>query len=165
MKKILLILASILFFSTVLHADEPKNIYNNDRALQGVTESKAYFDVTIGDPKQLLIRLQLIEKTYNQLLAAGVTPSFVVGIRGKASNFITKGSDYVLDIDLPEKRQIAAIVKKLKTMRIGVEQCYIAAGFQEIDVADFLPEVDLVTNGYVSLIGYHSQGYGLVPMD
>lgn len=50
-------------------------------------------------------------------------------------------------------------------MRIDVEQCYIAAGFQEIDVADFLPEVDLVTNGYVSLIGYHSQGYGLVPMD
>lgn len=75
MKKILLILASILFFSTVLHAGAPTNIYNNDRALQGVTESKAYFDVTIGDPKQLLIRLQLIEKTYNQLLAAGVTPS------------------------------------------------------------------------------------------
>lgn len=165
MKKILLILASFLLLTTVSHADSQKNIYNNDKALKGVTESKAYFDVTIGEPKQLLIRLQLIEKTHDQLLGAGVTPSFIVGIRGKASNFITKGSDYVLDIDLPEKKQIAAIVKKLKTLQIVVEQCYIAAGFQEIDVADFLPEVDLVANGYVSLIGYHSQGYGLVPMD
>ncbi len=165
MKKILLILSSILLFSTISHADPQKNIYNNDKALKGVTESKAYFDVTIGEPKLLLIRLQLIEKTYDQLLAAGITPSFIVGIRGKASNFITKGPDYVLDIDLPQKRQIATIVKKLRTLKIGIEQCYIAAGFQEIDVADFLPEVDLVANGYASMIGYHSQGYGLVPMD
>jgi len=165
MKTILLILTSFLLLTTVSHADSQKNIYNNGQALKGVAEGKAYFDVTIGEPKQLLIRLQLIEKTYEQLFAAGVTPSFIVGIRGKASNFITKGSDYVLDIDLPEKRQIVTIVKKLKTLSVGVEQCYIAAGFQGIDVADFLPEVDLVANGYVSLIGYHSQGYALVPMD
>jgi hypothetical protein len=165
MKKILLILVSILLSAAVSSADSPSDIYNNDKALKGLTESRAYFDVTIGEPKQLLIRLQLVEKTYNQLLAAGVTPAFVIGIRGKASVFFTKGTDYVLDIDLPEKRQIATIVKKFTSLKIGIEQCSIAAGFQEIDVADFLPEVELVANGYVSMIGYHSQGYGLVPMD
>jgi hypothetical protein len=165
MKKILLILVSILLYTTVSYADSPSDVYNNNKALKGLTESRAYFDVTIGDPKQLLIRLLLVEKTYTQLVAAGVTPAFIIGIRGKASGFFTKGTDYVLDIDLPEKRQIAAIVKKLTTQKIGIEQCYIAAGFQEIDVADFLPEVELVANGYVSMIGYHSQGYGLVPMD
>ncbi|MCP4340725.1 MAG: hypothetical protein GY799_18020 [Desulfobulbaceae bacterium] len=165
MKKILLILVSILLSTPVSYADSQGDVYSNDKALKGLTASRAYFDVTIGEPKQLLIRLQLVEKTYNQLVAAGVTPAFVIGIRGKASSFFTKGTDYVLDIDLPEKRQIEAIIKKLKTKKIGVEQCYIAAGFQEIDVADFLPEVELVANGYVSMIGYHSQGYGLVPMD
>lgn len=165
MKKILLIFASILFFTTISHTDSPGDVYNNGKALKGLTESKAYFDVTIGEPKLLLIRLQLIEKTYNQLVAAGVTPTFVIGIRGKASNFFTKGGDYVLDIDLPEKDQIAALAKKLKILKIGIEQCRIAAGFQDIDVADFLPQVELVANGYVSMIGYHSQGYGFIPMD
>jgi hypothetical protein len=103
MKKILLILVSILLSAAVSSADSPSDIYNNDKALKGLTESRAYFDVTIGEPKQLLIRLQLVEKTYNQLVAAGVTPAFVIGIRGKASSFFTKGTDYVLDIDLPEK--------------------------------------------------------------
>ena len=138
MKKTLLILVSILFSTTVSYADSPSDVYNNDRALKGLTESRAYFDVTVGEPKQLLVRLQLVEKTYNQLVAAGITPAFVIGIRGKASAFFTKGTDYVLDADLPEKEQIAALAKKLKTMQIAIEQCYIAAGFQEIDAADFL---------------------------
>lgn len=165
MKKILLILVSILLSTTISYADSPSDVYNNDKALKGLTKSSTYFDVTIGEPKPLLIRLQLIEKTFDQLVEAGVTPTFVIGIRGKASNFFTKGTNYVLDIDLPEKEQIAALVKKLKTLRISIEQCYIAAGFQDIDVADFLPEVQLVANGYVSMIGYHSQGYGFIPMD
>jgi intracellular sulfur oxidation DsrE/DsrF family protein len=101
----------------------------------------------------------------NQLVTAGVTPAFIIGIRGKASNFFTKGNDYVLDIDLPEKEQIAALVKNLKALKIGIEQCRIAAGFEDIDVADFLPQVELVANGYVSMIGYQSLGYGFVPMD
>jgi len=165
MKKILLILATMLFIPTNLAADSQSDRYNNDKALKGLTETKAYFDVTIGEPKLLLIRLQLIEKTYQQLVTAEVTPVFVVGIRGKASIFFTRGKDYVLDIDLPEKEQIAAIVKKLNALKIPIEQCRIAAGFEDIDAADFLPEVELVANGYLSMIGYQSQGYGFVPMD
>lgn len=165
MKNFFLILSSILFISTVTYTNALSDMYNNNKALKGLTEAKAYFDVTVGDPKQLLLRLQLIDKTYNQIAAAGVTPAFIIGIRGKASNFFTNGGAYVLDSDLPEKEQIAALVKKFKALKMGIEQCRIAAGFQDIDVADFLPQVELVANGYVSMIGYHAQGYGLVPMD
>ena len=50
-------------------------------------------------------------------------------------------------------------------MKIDLEQCRIAAGFEDIAIADFLPQVKLVANGYVSMIGYQSQGYSFVPMD
>lgn len=50
-------------------------------------------------------------------------------------------------------------------MKIGIEQCRIASGFQDIAVTDFLPQVELVANGYTSMIGYQSQGYGFVAMD
>jgi hypothetical protein len=165
MNKIVLIVAALLFISTSSHAEEQSALYNNKKALQGVTKAKAYFDVTIGNPKALLIRLELIEKTYHQLVAAGASPDLVIGIRGKASGLFTKGHGYVLDSDLPEKERIAAMVKKLTEMKIGIEQCLIAAGFEDIDVADFLPEIELVANGYISMIGYHAQGYAFVPMD
>ena len=158
-------MSTLLCLSSVSHAGPQRNIYNNDKALKGVTAAKAYFDVTVGKPKLLLLRLQLIEKTYHQLVEARVSPTFVIGIRGKASHFFTKGNGYVLDIDLPEKEQIAVLVKKLNSLKIGIEQCRIAAGLEDIDVADFLPEVQLVANGYVSMIGYQSQGYGFVSMD
>ncbi len=165
MKILLFLLATLLCLSSHAHAGTQSGAYTNENALRGVTEAKAYFDVTVGEPKLLLLRLQLIEKTYQQLVAAGVTPTFVLGIRGKASHFFTKGDHYVLESDLPVKEQIAALMKKFKTLKITIEQCRIAAGLEDIDVADFLPEVEVVANGYVSMIGYQSQGYGLVPMD
>ncbi len=48
MKKILILLMSIFFFSILSHAESQSVIYNNDKALKGLTEAKAYFDVTIG---------------------------------------------------------------------------------------------------------------------
>ena len=165
MKTLLLTIVLFLCCISLGRADSPKNEKNTSGALTGLTATKAYFDVTVGNPKLLLIRLQLIQKTYNQIAAAGVTPAFVIGIRGKASNFFTKGTDYILDSDLPEKEQIETLVKQFAARHIVIEQCLIAAGFQQIDAADFLPLVKPVPNGYVSMIGYQSQGYGFVPMD
>lgn len=156
---------SICCCTNFSHAEEPGMARNNSAALSGLKATKAYFDVTVADPKLLLIRLQLVEKTYSQLTAAGVVPVFVIGIRGKASIFFTKGSDYVLDMDLADKNQIASLVKKFTIQKINIEQCLIAAGMHHIDAADFLPQVKLVDNGYASMIGYQSKGYGFVPMD
>ncbi|TKB27053.1 hypothetical protein FCL47_07690 [Desulfopila sp. IMCC35006] len=164
MKILLLTIVSVLCSMSLGYADSAGN-EKHTPAPAGLTATKAYFDVTVGERKLLLIRLQLIEKTYNQIAAAGATPVFIVGIRGKASNFFTKGTDYVVDMDLPEKKQIAAMVEKFAARQIVMEQCLIAAGFQHIDAGDFLPQVKLVANGYMSMIGYQSRGYAFVPMD
>ncbi len=134
-------------------------------ALAGARSADVYFDVNIGEPAKLVKRLELIETTYRQLVAAGFSPRVVIGIRGKASNFFTGGDGYVLDDDLPMKRDIAARAGKLRAMGFAVEQCRIAAGLQEIDETDFLPLLTMVDNGYVSMIGYQAQGYAFVPMD
>jgi hypothetical protein len=165
MKFLILIWVAIFFATASLSGEARGEAYNNDNALKGLKETRVYFDVTVGEPKKLLIRLQLIDKTYNQLAEAGISPVFIVGVRGKASNYFTRDAGYILDVDLAEKKQIEDLVKKFKTHEIGIEQCRIAAGFQEIDVNDFLPEMEVVANGYTSMIGYQAKGYGLVPMD
>ena len=45
-----------------------------------------------------------------------------------------------------------------------MELCSIAADAKKIDKGDFLPGIEVVANGYISVIGYQSKGYNLVPI-
>ncbi len=165
MNKMMQMMLAILLASFTASDGLAAEISNNDKALVGIRETHVYFDVNVGEPAKLLTRLELIEKTYSQLVAAGVAPRFVVGIRGKASNFFTKGDSYVLAADQAAKQNIAVWIDRFKGQGFGLEQCRIAADMQEIDLADFLPQIEVVANGYVSMIGYQTQGYAFVPMD
>lgn len=158
--------ALVIFFllscSVTVCAEE----YSNTSALDGVSEVKVYFDVNIGIPEKLKTRLMMIEKTYTQLNEAGVKTKFVVGFRGKASYFVTKGyTDYVLEEEADLKKTIHHWIDTLSRHSITLEQCMIAAEIHDIEPADFLGNLNLVKNGYVSMIGYQAKGYSQVPMD
>jgi intracellular sulfur oxidation DsrE/DsrF family protein len=56
-------------------------------------------------------------------------------------------------------------VREFSKSGIVVEQCAIAAEIFDIPQEDFIPEVKVVGNGYISLVGYQAQGYSVVPMD
>jgi len=139
--------------------------YVNNKALADLKSVNVYYDVNIGIPVKLKTRLMLIDKTYDQLVAAGVTPHFVVGFRGKASYFVTKGDDYVLEEDLAIKKEVQQRTKAFMEKGIVVEQCQIAAELHDIVLTDFLPEMKVVQNGYISMIGYQAKGYSQIAMD
>ena len=136
-----------------------------ERAAVDSMEARVYFDVSIGEPEKLALRLGLIEKTRGDLIAAGLTPRIVVGNRGKASNFFTRGEDYVLESDLAVKKKILVLVARLKAAGMRMEQCGLAADMQGIATTDFLPQLEMVGNGYMAMITYQGQGYAYVPMD
>lgn len=137
----------------------------DDAATPTGTEAKVYFDLSIGEPEKLAVRMRLIEQTRDDLLAAGLRPRIVVGVRGKASNFFTRDEDYVLESDLAVKKNILARVLRFKDLGLRLEQCGLAADMQGIAKTDFLPQMDLVGNGYKAMITYQHQGYAYVPMD
>lgn len=165
MNRMLLMALTVFAAVVFLRGEGGAVALNHGSALSGVMTTNVFFDVNIGDPAKLRTRLQLIETTYAQLVAAGFSPRVVIGIRGMASNFFTRDAGYILEAELPVKKEIAAKVEKFRAMGFAVEQCRIAAGMQGIDVADFLPQVQVVDNGYISMIGYQAQGYAYVPMD
>ena len=140
--------------------------YENSRALRQVTFAKAYFDVANGLPGKLVNLLGFIDKAHDQLAKEGLKPEFIIGFRSAASAYVTKGSeDYVFDDEeIAAKKKVQEWVKRFKEKGIIMEQCVYAAEIYEIDPADILPEIDRVRNGYVSMIGYQSKGYSLVPM-
>ena len=68
----------------------------------------------------------------------------------------------------PEDRETAAkVAAKLKQLRAtpGIErldQCGIAMRGQKVDKAQVLPEVTIVENGWITLVGYQARGYAYI---
>jgi len=161
MKKILIACIVVIMAATLSIAE----LSNDKMALKGMKEVKFVVDVNVGDPELLLLRMDLLDTTYSQLIDSGVTPTVVVAFRGKASRFITKNSKY-LKPELEKYRlEMKTLIELFDELGFTIEQCGIAAAAQKIDPTDFLPQVKVVQNSYISLIGYQNQGYALLPMD
>jgi intracellular sulfur oxidation DsrE/DsrF family protein len=139
--------------------------FDNSRSLDGVKKASVYFDVSLKDDELLVFRMDLLDRTIKMLEESGLEVSAVIGIRGHASRFITKDDNYVLDEQIDNKKKIQEWVKRLSEQGVVIEQCAIAADMLEISTDDFLPQVTIVGNGYISLVGYQAQGYSVVPMD
>jgi intracellular sulfur oxidation DsrE/DsrF family protein len=136
------------------------------KALQGLKSVQLVCDVNIGDGQLLLRRMALLDTTYSQLVDAGVAPTVVVVFRGPASRFITRGDTaYLRSSDKKYKLDMREWLEAFSDLGIVIEQCAIAAKAQKIKTTDFLPQVTLVENGYISLVGYQNRGYALLPMD
>ncbi len=161
MKKSVLVVACMLLIIADAFAGPAATV----KSLTGLKQVKIVVDVNVGNPKLLVLRMELLDRTYRQLVAAGMKPVVVVAFRGKASFFITKGEGYVAPEEKGAKLEMKAWIERFKQAGFTIEQCAITAELLNIDVKDFLPQVEVVENGYVSLIGYQQQGYAFLPMD
>lgn len=139
--------------------------FDNSSALRNVSKAQVYFDVNVKDSKLLLLRMELLDRTVRELEKDGLEVSGVIGFRGPASRYITRDEHYVLEENAADKKKIQEWVKTFAASGITVEQCAVAAELLSIPAEDFIPEIKIVGNGYVSLIGYQAQGYSVVPMD
>ena len=54
-----------------------------------------YFDIKADSAAKLEKRLIWINDTYDQVSEKNLKATFIIGIRSKASFFVTKGDDYI----------------------------------------------------------------------
>ena len=156
----LLLGAAVVFAAPVMgaHADA------DDNPLAGLKDARVAFDITAGDPGRMLNILTTIDETREGFLKHGVAPHFVLAFRGPAS-LLTQSDTSRLK---PEDRETAAkVAAKLKQLRAtpGIErldQCSIAMRGQKVDKAQVLPEVTIVENGWITLVGYQARGYAYI---
>jgi intracellular sulfur oxidation DsrE/DsrF family protein len=136
----------------------------DDNPIAGLKDAKVAFDITAGDPGRLLNILNTIDETREGFAKHGVTPHFVLAFRGPAT-LLTQTD---LSRLKPEDRETAAkIAAKLKQLRgaAGIErldQCSIAMRGQKVDKAQVNPDVTVVENGWITLVGYQSKGYAYI---
>jgi intracellular sulfur oxidation DsrE/DsrF family protein len=156
----LLLGAAVVFAAPVMGAPA----YAADDSVAGMKDAKVAFDITAGEPGRMLNILNTIDETREGFQKQGITPHFVLAFRGPAS--LLTQSD--LSRLKPEDRDTAAkVAAKLKQLRAtpgieGLAQCSIAMRGQKVDKAQVLPEVTVVDNGWITLVGYQAKGYAYI---
>jgi hypothetical protein len=165
MKKanIILVLATILlgialcpFPSTSTAQSKP----DDHVALAGVTVGKVFIALGYSDPNRVLRYLTLIEDAMGSLTAQGVKPEFIVTFFGVSSPYVSKDRRHIKFQEYEIADKIVAKVKAMSTKDgIRFEQCGYTAGVLKIDINSFIPEVTVIGNAGISMMGYHTKGY------
>lgn len=136
----------------------------DDNPVAGLKEAKVAYDITAGEPGRMLNILNTIDETREGFLKHGITPRFVLAFRGPAS-LLTQTD--LTRFKAEDRETAAKVAAKLKQLRgtAGIErldQCSIAMRGQKVDKAQVSPDVTVVENGWITLVGYQAKGYAYI---
>jgi intracellular sulfur oxidation DsrE/DsrF family protein len=138
---------------------------DDSRALQGIKQAKGVFLIDFTDPKKTAFYLDIIKGTHASLRQQGVTPDFVIVYIGPTVRFLTTAPDGELALEHEDSlKAIALHAKVLNDLGVRHEVCAVATKVFKVDNATILPSMHLVGDGFISLIGWQTQGYKLVPL-
>lgn len=153
----------MLLVSNMIQAEQP--VINDQVALGDLKVGKGVFLVDIGDAKKLNFYLDVIQGTYKGMKEQGVEPEFILVFIGPSVKYLSTSPS-------PETEQeasgvlmeIESNVEAIASLGVRQEVCAVATRVFGIDNKTLLPGLTPVGDGFISLIGYQSQGYHLVPV-
>jgi intracellular sulfur oxidation DsrE/DsrF family protein len=138
---------------------------DDSAALNGVKETKSVFLIDFTNPRKTAFYLDIIRGTHEGLVKQGVTPNMVLVFIGETVRYLSTEPDDLLAMESgDELASIAATAKDLKAKGVRMEVCAIANRVFKVKNETTLPEMDVVGDGFISLIGWQTQGHKLVPI-
>ncbi len=160
-----LLILCMLLFVPLLPAQAATAPINDAAALQGVKEGKGVFLIDFSDPKKTAFYLEIIRGTHAGLTRQGVKPDFVIVYIGPTVRFLSTRPDDELELEQGDAlKAIAEQVTELSKLGVRQEICAIATRVFKVPNETILPGLTLVGDGFISLIGWQTQGYKLVPL-
>lgn len=155
----------MLLFSPLLTAQAATAPISDAAALQGVKDGKGVFLIDFSDAKKTAFYLEIIKGTHAGLARQGAKPSFVIVYIGPTVRFLTTAPDGELELEQGDAlKAIADQVKELNQLGVRQEICAIATKVFKVPNETVLPGLTLVGDGFISLIGWQTQGYKLIPL-
>jgi intracellular sulfur oxidation DsrE/DsrF family protein len=135
-----------------------------DNALKGVKGIKAIFDYSQGSPKVSNIVFGAVKDLYKNRAVTSLAerPQIVIVFQGPAVKLITNDRSNFAEKDFAELDKFHKVIREVKKDGVKLEVCLYAAKVMGVDASTILPEIDHVGNGFISTIGYQTQGYALV---
>ncbi|MHB8058541.1 MAG: DsrE family protein [Desulfuromonadaceae bacterium] len=163
-KKLLSIIIVLALSIATLQPEAIAAVPNDSTALKGAKSGKAIFDINLSDALKLPVYLNVIKETRAGLIKQGVKPEFVVTFRGTAVKLVSTDRD---DFDAEQKEALSrsdAMIGDLNKSGVNLEACAVATDLYGIENSSILPQVKVVGNTFISIIGYQSKGYALIPI-
>ncbi|MBT2970965.1 MAG: hypothetical protein B6D72_19860 [gamma proteobacterium symbiont of Ctena orbiculata] len=138
---------------------------NDAAALNGVEETRSVFLIDFTNPRKTAFYLDIIRGTHEGLVRQGVTPNMVLVFIGETVRYLSTEPDDVLAMEYGDDlASIADTAKLLKAKGVRMEVCAIANRVFKVENKTILPEMEVVGDGFISLIGWQTQGHKLVPI-
>lgn len=172
MKKLLLIIplvcllcltSSLRTFSSDMTSFEQIKADDTD-ALQGVKVGKVVFDMNTKDLKVLIMYLNAIKLTFDDMARQNVKPDVILAFRGRAVTFISKDRERFEEEQFGHLDSVAEIIADLLKMGVKMESCAMAMNGFKVKQDSLLDGIKTVGNTFVSLTGYQMKGYGVIPI-
>lgn len=138
---------------------------NDSAALAGLEVGKGVFLIDFTNPQKTAFYLDIIRGTHDGMRKQGVTPEFVLVFIGQTVAYLSTEPSDELALEFDEQlKSIADSVAELHKAGVRMEVCAVATRVFGIDNDTILPDMHIVGDGFISLIGWQNQGYKLVPI-
>jgi uncharacterized protein len=136
-------------------------------ALNGVKKVKAVFDVSMGSPQITPVVFWAVRNVYDDesVRMLPESPAVAVVFHGQAVKLISTNRDGYSDEEKKSLDEFAGMIKQMKQDGVKLEVCKYALKVLGVNPESILPEIDQVGNGFISVVGYQSQGYSVVTLN
>lgn len=154
----------ILFiFLTTTHVNAAE--INDSAALAGINKTKSVFLIDFTNVKKTAFYLDIIRGTHKGLERQNVKSDMVLVFIGKTVQYLSTKPDDELALEFePELTSIQNSIKEFAKSGVRMEVCAIATKVFNIENSSIPTEMNMVGDGFISLIGWQTQGYKLVPI-
>lgn len=161
LNKLILSIFITLFCLNNLSAKE----INDKVALNGIKEAKSVFLIDFTNVRKTAFYLNIIEGTHKGLLNQGVKPKMVLVFIGETVKFLSTKQDEAFEMENEEHLEsIQNSIKRLAKLGVRMEVCAVATKVFKIPNETIPKEMDIIADGFISLIGWQTQDYKLVPI-
>jgi intracellular sulfur oxidation DsrE/DsrF family protein len=154
----------LIFFSFLTATSYAKEI-NDSAALNGVKAVKSVFLIDFTSPKKTDFYLKIILGTHEGLVKQGVQSDMVLVFIGKTVQYLSNLPSDELDLEFEDElASIQNSIQKFSKLGIRMEVCAVATKVFGVDNKTIPNQMNVVSDGFISLIGWQTQGYKLVPI-
>jgi intracellular sulfur oxidation DsrE/DsrF family protein len=135
-----------------------------DNALKDVKGIKVVFNVSIGNPGSANVVFWAVRNVYQDEAVSSLPekPQAAVVFSGPAVKLLSSDRSGFDEKDKAEIDKFQATLREMAKEGVKLEVCLYAAKVLGVDPATIMPEIDQVGNGFISLVGYETQGYTVV---
>lgn len=141
------------------------NEINDSTALNGIKETKSVFLIDFTNVEKTAFYLKIIEGTHKGLVSQGVKPNMVLVFIGPTVKYLSTKQDEAFEMEKEEHlSSIQNSIKNFSKLGVRMEVCAVATKVFNIDNNTIPKEMNIIADGFISLIGWQTQGHKLVPI-